>query len=167
MTPPTLQTERLTLRPHVPEDFPAYRDLMVSDRSRFMGGPFSPREAWGMFCHDAACWTLFGHGALAIERGSAFVGQVGISAGPLFPERELGWFLFAEHEGQGYATEAARGLRRWFYENFSGRLVSYTDPHNDSSIAVATRLGAVRDFEAPRQDPEDFVFLHPQPEAQP
>lgn len=167
MIVPTLTTERLTLRAHTPDDYPAYEALMVSDRSRFMGGPYSPKTAWGVFCHDVACWALFGHGALAVDLDGQFIGQVGISAGPLFPERELGWTVLADHEGKGFMTEAATALRAWFYKNFTGRLVSYVDPGNTRSIAVAERLGAVLDPTAPVQDPGDLVFLHPQPEAQP
>ena len=55
----------------------------------------------------------FGHGALMVDaraRGEC-VGQVGINGGPLFPEKELGWFVYEEAEGYGYATEAAAALR--------------------------------------------------------
>lgn len=88
---PDLSTNRLRLRAPVPDDFLAYQRLMASPRARFMGGPFDLRAAWGIFCHDAACWPLFGHGALMIDLRSTgeCVGQVGISAGPLFPEKEL------------------------------------------------------------------------------
>jgi RimJ/RimL family protein N-acetyltransferase len=38
--------------------------------------------------------------------------------------------------------------------------VSYTHPDNEASKAVALRLGAVEDPDAPRQDPEDVVFRY-------
>ncbi|MFW5686208.1 MAG: GNAT family N-acetyltransferase, partial [Spirochaetota bacterium] len=109
MQAPTLQTERLKLRPMRNGDFDAYAALMASPRAGYMGGPFDTRAAWGLFCHDVACWTLFGHGALMLERRDTgeTVGQVGINAGPLFPETELGWMLYDGHEGHGYATEGA------------------------------------------------------------
>ncbi|MCY1557462.1 Acetyltransferase (GNAT) domain protein [compost metagenome] len=92
------------------------------------------------------------------------VGQVGINHGPLFPEKELGWMLYEGHEGQGYAMEAAGALRDWaFAERGFDTLVSYCDPANVRSIAVAKRLGAVLDPDAPRQDQEDLVFRHPRP----
>lgn len=160
---PTLTTERLILRPPVFADFPAYEALWASSRSRYMGGPYNSFAAWGLFCHDIACWELFGHGALMIdlrETGDC-VGQVGINHGPLFPEKELGWLLYEGHEGRGYALEAARALRDWaFAERGLPTLVSYCDPANARSIAVAERLGAVRDEMAARQDPEDVVFRH-------
>ena len=85
---PTLRTERLSLRAMVYKDWPAYAELMLSERARFMGGPFSKKVAWGMFCSDHAQWDFFGWGALMIEdrKTGDCLGQVGIKAGPLFPE---------------------------------------------------------------------------------
>ena len=160
---PTLRTARLVLRPLVLADFDAYLELMASPRSAGMGGPFDEARAWGLFCHDVACWTLFGHGALMIDVAATgeCVGQVGINHGPLFPEKELGWLLYDGFEGQGYVTEAAAALRDWaFAELGLPSLVSYFDPANTRSIAVAERLGAVRDDDAPRQDPDDVVYRH-------
>jgi RimJ/RimL family protein N-acetyltransferase len=163
MLAPTLHTQRLTLRPMVVADFPAYATMLASPRAKGMGGPFTERDAWGMFCHDTACWTLFGHGALMVDRSDTgeTVGQVGINAGPLFPETELGWLLYDGHEGHGFATESAQALRDWvFARRAVDSLVSYTDQTNTASQAVARRLGAVLDTDAPRQDPEDLVWRH-------
>jgi RimJ/RimL family protein N-acetyltransferase len=160
---PTLSTPRLTLRPPVEADYPTYASFLASPRSIYMGGPHTDWAAWGMFCHDIACWQLFGHGALMIELKAtgACIGQVGINHGPQFPEKELGWLLYEGYEGHGYVLEAARALRDWaFAECGLQTLVSYCDPANARSIAVAERLGAVRDELAPRQDAEDVVFRH-------
>lgn len=164
MTPiPTLATPRLVLRPPVLADFPAYAALWASPRSRFMGGPHATFGAWGLFCHDLACWELFGHGALMVDRrdSGACIGQLGINHGPLFPEKEMGWLLYPGHEGHGFATEAARAMRDWaFGPGGLATLVSYIDPENHASIGVAERLGAVRDPLALRPDPEDLVYRH-------
>lgn len=160
---PTLTTARLVLRPPVFTDFPPYAALMASPRSIHMGGPYNAFAAWGLFGHDIAVWHLFGHGALMLDLRSTgeCVGQVGINHGPLFPEKELGWQLYPGHEGHGYASEAARALRDWaFAVRGLPTLVSYIDPANTRSIAVALRLGAARDDAAPRQDPEDLVYRH-------
>lgn len=163
MTAPTLTTARLILRAPVAADFPAYAALMASPRSAGMGGPFDEREAWGMFCHEIACWHLFGHGGLTVirsETGEA-VGMVEINAGPLFPEPELGWQLYDGHEGQGYATEAARAMLDWAFATLPLQsLVSYTGPENFASQAVARRLGAVIDPDAAVQDEGDIVWRH-------
>ncbi len=160
---PRLVTERLTLRAPVAGDFPAYAWLLASPRAKNIGGPHDRRAAWGKFCHGVACWDLFGHGALMIDLRAtgACVGLVDISHGPLFPEKELGWLVYEEHEGRGYATEAAAALRDWAARELGlSGLVSYIDPENRRSIAVAECLGARLDPGAPKQDPEDLVYRH-------
>ena len=160
---PTLQTQRLVLRPMAEADFPAYAAFLASPRAAGLGGPLSKRQAWGLFCHDIACWSLYGHGGLMIDRRAdgICIGQVGISHGPLFPEKELGWLLYEGHEGQGYATEAAIALRSRAAQTLGvPELVSYIAPNNTGSAAVAERLGAARDLVADRPDPNDLVYRH-------
>ena len=160
---PTLTTARLRLRPMQARDWAAYRELMTSDRAVHMGGPFAAPVAWGMFCSDHAQWSLFGVGALMIEdrNSGQCLGQVGINAGPLFPEYELGWFLYPHAEGHGHAFEAASALRDWAMNTRQlPTLVSYIDAANARSIALARRLGASPDAQAARPDPADLVFRH-------
>ena len=167
-TIPTLTTARLILRAPIVDDFPAYATLLASPRARYMGGPYNRRVAWGLFCHDIACWELFGHGGLMIDLRTTgeCVGQVGINHGPLFPEKELGWQLFEGQEGRGYATEAAIVLRDWAANVLRlHRLVSYVHPDNYRSAAVAERLGATLDPDAPKQDPGDLVYRHRLPQS--
>ncbi len=160
---PTLQTERMILRVQTIDDWLEYASLMMSDRSVFMGGPFSRDAAWGLFCHDVAQWTLMGHGALMMEdrQSGLCLGQVGINSGPLFPEHELGWLVYEHAEGKGYANEAALALKHWaFHEKKLETLVSYIDPLNIRSRTLAERLGAELDADAPRQDTTDLVYRH-------
>jgi RimJ/RimL family protein N-acetyltransferase len=167
LTIPTLTTERLILRPPVVDDFPAYALLLASPRATYMGGPYTQRAAWGLFCHDVACWELFGHGGLMVDLRitGECVGQVGINHGPLFPEKELGWQLYEGREGRGYATEAAMVLRDWAMQTLRlDNLVSYVHPENRRSVAVAERLGATLDTDALRQDPGDLVYRHLSPQ---
>ena len=157
---PRLVTHRLILRAPTEADFPAYADFLNSTRARGMGGPYGTRAAWGLFCHEVAGWTLYGHGALMVDlrASGACVGQVSISHGPLYPEKELGWLIYDGHEGRGYATEAAMVLRDWAHEAIGlDHLVSYIDPGNARSIALAERIGATPDAQARGQDPGDLV----------
>jgi RimJ/RimL family protein N-acetyltransferase len=163
LTIPTLTTERLILRAPVVDDFPTYALLLASPRAAYMGGPYTQRAAWGLFCHDVACWELFGHGGLMVDLRitGECVGQVGINHGPLFPEKELGWQLYEGQEGRGYATEAAMALRDWAMRTLRlDNLVSYVHPENHRSAAVAERLGATLDPNAPKQDLGDLVYRH-------
>jgi len=160
---PTLVTARMSLRPMVAADWEPYSVLMLSERSRYMGGPFPVSEAWGMFCADHAGWDLYGAGALMLEELDTGIclGQVGINSGPLFPEQEIGWLVFPEAEGRGYAFEAASALLDWARNaRRLDTLVSYVDPQNARSCRLAERLGATLDGKAPRPDPTDLVYRH-------
>lgn len=162
---PTLQNNRVRLRAMSIDDWPDYFNLMQSQHAAYMGGPFSIDAAWGMFCQDVAQWPLMGHGALMIEDTSngLCVGQVGINSGPLFPEHELGWFVYQNSEGHGYAFEAAMMLRDWALDKEGldlSTLVSYVDPDNVRSQRLAERLGATLDADASRPKPKDLVYRH-------
>nr|WP_242500581.1 GNAT family N-acetyltransferase [Tropicimonas sp. IMCC6043] len=163
---PVLTTPRLTLRPYRFEDFEPVAAFLASDRARPMHGPYSREAAWAWFTNNVAQWSLFGYGGLMIEAQGRTVGQVSINSGLAFPEPELGWFLFDGNEGQGFATEAARALRDFAYESAGlETLVSYCTPENAASIALAERLGATLDPEAPRPAPSVVVYRHPAADA--
>jgi RimJ/RimL family protein N-acetyltransferase len=170
-TAPTIDTQNLRLRAHVSADFDAYADVFASDRAGYMG-QLKRRQAWFSFCSDVAQWSLFGHGAWAVETldGGTFVGQVALLKPDHFPELELGWMMTAQGEGKGYAFEAAQMARDYAYAELGqDTLVSYIDPKNTRSIALATRLGAVRDDNAERPDGETLietvVYRHPEASA--
>ncbi len=163
VTVPTVTTPRLTLRPMRYGDWNDYADLMCAGRARYMGGPFSKDTAWRLFCSDHAQWDFFGCGALMVDcrETGACLGQVAVNAGPLFPEWELGWFLYPSAEGRGYAFEAASALRDWARDARQlATLVSYVDPENQPSRRLAERLGARLDETAARPHPRDLVFRH-------
>lgn len=153
---PTISTSRLSLRPHRVEDFDALAALFATDRSRFMGGPLSRKDIWRWFAAEVGSWPLLGIGSWAIERTAdqAYLGQVGLNHPADYPETELGWTLFEEFEGHGYAQEAARVVLDWARTNHDlPSIVSYISPGNDRSVALALRLGATHDPVAPL--PED------------
>ncbi len=58
---------------------------------------------------------------------------------------ELGWTVFAEHRGQGYATETALALMEWAArEHRVRRFISSTTPDNAPSLRVHEKLGFQR-----------------------
>jgi RimJ/RimL family protein N-acetyltransferase len=169
-TAPTLETERLVLRAHQLADFPPLAALFATGRSRFMNGPKSLDDVWRGFMCDVGQWPILGYGTWAIERKATgeYVGQVGLNRPPEYPEDELGWLLFDGFEGRGFAFEAAARARSFAFDVLRlPTLVSYVDPSNLRSIALAKRLGAARDPSAPKpQHDPCLVFRHPTPHRQ-
>ncbi|MFD0978866.1 GNAT family N-acetyltransferase [Tropicimonas aquimaris] len=154
-TIPTLETERLVLRLPRVADYPDFEAFMHSDRSRFVGGPQTDRwQSWRAFAHLTSMWLLRGYGIFAMERRDtgAVIGSVGPWEPITWPERELSWSIWsAADEGRGYVTEAMRAVHAWVFDGLGwDTCVSYVDPENHRSAAVAQRLGAVLDPDAPR-----------------
>lgn len=164
---PTLHTERLTLRPYRRGDWDAYLAFATAaERTKFMGGPRDLEGAWGWFTNDTASWSLYGFGTLALDIDGQMIGFSGLVQPPFFPEPECGWALFDGYEGQGFATEAAKAMLSYTFENTDlSSIVSYVDKDNAASAAVAKRLGGVVDSDAPTpwQDGTDFVFRYMRP----
>ena len=150
---PTLHTPRLTLRAPQMADFSAYAAFVTSDRTRFMGGPHDEATAWAWFCNDTAQWPLLRMGGLTIVHNGVQIGQVAVCHGPIFPEPELGWFLFGGQEGKGFAFEAAGAMRDWALGTRGlATITSYIDARNTASVALAIRLGGVLDPHASTPD---------------
>ena len=152
-------------------DFAPLYDLFGSDRARFMGGPIPPKDMWYWIASEVGSWPLKGFGSWGVERksDSAFLGQLGINHPHHFPEVELGWVFLEPYEGQGYAQEAAHAALTWWWQDESNPdLVSYIDPENARSIALAKRLGATRDDAAKRPTGETaddtHVYRHRRPQ---
>lgn len=166
---PILTTARLRLRGHSRSDLDRLCDLMGSDHARFMGGPMPRKDAWRWLASEVAMWDLMGHGAWGIEASDGrFIGQVGLLKPPHFPEVEIGWTLLPEAEGKGYAFEAASAALAWAWDQGFETLVSYITPENTRSRALAGRLGATLDPDAPRPDgetPEETIVYRHSPDS--
>ncbi|MEM7490581.1 MAG: GNAT family N-acetyltransferase [Pseudomonadota bacterium] len=160
---PTLTTERLVLRAPVAGDWPHWRAFFSSERARFVNGGH-PENAWRAFGHFMGHWVLRGFGSFVLTRADdpRPLGAAGPWHPEGWPEPEIGWSLWsAEAEGQGYAAEAARACLAHARDALGWpAAVSYIDPENAASIALATRLGARHDPTAQAPFQGDLVYRH-------
>ncbi|RUM05583.1 GNAT family N-acetyltransferase [Rhizobium chutanense] len=149
---PSLETERLTLRPHRLDDFEAHAALWADkDVVRFISDVASTREqSWSRMLRLAGMWHHMGFGFLAIvEKASGrFIGEAGFmeSRREMDPSiegtMELGWALTPSAHGRGYATEALTALIGWAGTHFPGKPMScIISPENQASLRVAAKLG--------------------------
>ena len=143
MTPPTLNTRRLTLGPATPAQAEAFIAFCATEDGRFIGGPASRRDAWEGAAIGAGLWHVRGFGPFWVSLGDVPVGRVGVYYPVWRAEPELAWTIYPAFQGQGFATEAARVAREWAYGVLGlGPLCSLIDVENGASIRVAQKLGA-------------------------
>ena len=145
---PTLETERLRLRPFRRSDLDDYA-AMNADREvlRYLGGgpePWDRGRSWRHLAFLMGHWRLGGTGmwALELKESGAFLGVTGFAAPSGWPGFELAWTLARRWWGHGYATEGARAaLDHAFTVWKKDRVISLVNPENRASIRVAERLG--------------------------
>jgi len=130
-----------------------------------MTQPVTRSDIWRDFCGLVATWLLRGHGAWTVTEQSdgETLGFVLVGAEPGDEAHELGFMLVEPAEGRGIAFEAAVAARDWAWSMLQvPRLVSYVDPANTRSAALARRLGAIRGDD---RDHNTQVFYYPRPEG--
>lgn len=140
-----VETERLFIRDWVPDDWKRYKPLATDPRVlKYIGVDPSPDERIQAFVErgiqtaKARGWILWP----VIHRDDAeLIGFCGFNDG--FPSGvELGWRLRPEYWGRGLATEIARAVMEYGWNEFGfERLISVIHPDNRASIRVAEKLG--------------------------
>jgi RimJ/RimL family protein N-acetyltransferase/class 3 adenylate cyclase len=157
--PTTLETDRLILRPPVPEDAeplaPMYADPEVM---RYLGDgrTLTPEETKRSVKRMMEGWQADGFGLFTVVRkdDDAVIGRVGLivwnpetwqttslsAEGP--KELEVGYTIGKPYWGNGYATEAAAAARDFALRELEAqRLIALIIHGNDASENVARKLG--------------------------
>ena len=145
---PTLETDRLMLRPLGPDDIKPLADFYASPRSSFVGGPLTDELAWRVLAGEIGHWTLrgFGRWSVRLKSTDEVIGLIGLWEPFGWPEPEIGWDLYDGFEGKGYATEAGKAARDYAYGTLNWpTAISLVADGNDGSARVAQRLGCRED----------------------
>lgn len=165
---PVLTTDRLILRKPGGRDTDTVLAFFQSDRAEYVGGPYTLGRAWRHFASEVGHWDLLGFGmwAITLKGDDRILGLAGPWCPADWPEPEIGWLVFDGVEGKGIAFEAAQATLAHAFGTLGWTTaVSYIDHDNARSIALAKRLGAVLDPDAPqpKADYDCLVFRHPTP----
>jgi RimJ/RimL family protein N-acetyltransferase len=145
-----IETNRLTLRPFVDDDFDAFHAMRSHEEVvRYLyEEPFSPAQSRDLLDRKivGASWAKEGDwlSVAVVERDSRLtVGDVGMS---WVSERdrtgEIGFIFDPRHQGKGFATEAAGALLGWAFETAGlHRVVGRLEARNAASARVLEKLG--------------------------
>jgi len=174
VTIPTLDTPRLRLRPHRPDDLAACAALWADPGVvRFITGrPQTREETWARLLRYAGHWTWLGFGYWAVEElaSGAYVGELGFAdfhregLPQLAGLPELGWALNPAVQGRGYATEALRAVQAWGDAHLPAAATAcIVAPDNLASLRVAAKLGYREVERVARNDGETLLFTRANP----
>lgn len=149
MSCPTLETERLLLRPFAESDTDAFFAIMDTPEVRdwlCLPDSFNRAAAWSSMAFFLGQWELRGTGNWALEEKATgrLIGRAGTHRPEYedWPGVEIGWTLHPEVWGQGFATEAGLVARDYGFDVLGEKeLFSCILPSNHRSQAVAQRLG--------------------------
>ncbi|MES2961662.1 MAG: GNAT family N-acetyltransferase [Pseudomonadota bacterium] len=167
-----METERLILREWQESDILPFiemnRDLEVM---KYFPALFSADETRNLVVRIKSHFREHGFGLFAVELKSEkkFIGFVGLAI-PTFeahftPAVEIGWRFSSKYFGQGYATEAAKKVLEFAFEELKlKKVVSFTTKLNQPSINVMKKLGmthdAKDDFQHPKLDKNHPLSSH-------
>jgi RimJ/RimL family protein N-acetyltransferase len=148
-----IDTERLLLRRWRGEDRePFYRLNSDARVMEFFPECLTRAESDSLFDRISEHFRKHGFGLFAAELGDdrSFIGFVGLAV-PSFkahftPCVEIGWRLAADYWGRGLATEGARAVLKYAFDELAlGSLVSFTVPANARSRRVMEKIGMTHD----------------------
>ena len=165
--PDSFETERLIIRAPRPKDaelsYAAVRESAEDLRPWMPWATSLPslEETRMMYRRAAAGWIAREQFALVLIRRSdgLFVGRSGLERVDWsVPCMEIGYWCRTSLVGQGYITEAVRGITAFAFEHLQAeRLEIRCDVRNTRSAAVAERAGYVLEARLHHQmrDPQD------------
>jgi RimJ/RimL family protein N-acetyltransferase len=141
---PTLQTARLQLRPYRDADISELLPLIgrreVAATTLRIAHPYTEQDARAFLnlTHDPDKIWL----AIALRSDGRQIGGIGLRLEPQHQHAELGYWLGVPYWGQGYATEAAREMLRYGFEDLGmHRIFASHFKHNLASGRILKKLG--------------------------
>lgn len=144
---PSLETERLILRPPRVEDFPRWAAFHQEEETmRFIGGVQAPAVTWRSIMAMGGMWALTGEGMFSVieKETGQWIGRIGPLHHYEWPGKEVGWSLMREAQGRGYAVEAAVAAMDYAFDALEWRdVIHCIAPENLASARLADRLGSI------------------------
>jgi RimJ/RimL family protein N-acetyltransferase len=143
-SPPTLETERLRIRPYDNDDIPELLPLVgareVAATTLRIAHPYTEQDARAFFelaKEPDKLWL-----AITLRSDGRQIGGIGLRLEPQNQHAELGYWLGVAYWGKGYATEAAREVLRYGFEDLRlHRIFATHFKHNPASGKILKKIG--------------------------
>lgn len=135
-------TARLAFRCWRDADLPLAQALFGDRRvTALVGGPFDDAQIRARLDFEIANQREHGFSYWPVSADDIFVGCCGLK--PRAPQiHELGFYFLPEHQGRGYASEAARGVIAFaFHHLLADALFAGHHPDNTASQRTLEKLG--------------------------
>lgn len=141
-----LTTDRLTLRPLVPDDAEDYAAMRFHPEVTKWLPPAGDADpltaARGTIDRFAAAWRDEGYSPWGVFREGRLIGHGGLNHVPEFDATEVLWALHPDAWGKGYATEVAKAALAFGFGTVGLPLIfAITLENNVASQAVMKRIG--------------------------
>jgi RimJ/RimL family protein N-acetyltransferase len=152
LVPPTLETERLILRPFALEDAPRVQ-LLAGDREVASTTLRIPHPYTAVLAEEwiATHPKLMAEGkaiplAIVLAASRELIGAIGLEIQTDHQRAELGYWVGTPYWGKGYCTEAARVMVRYGFDELGlNRVVAHYLARNPASGRVLEKIGMKRE----------------------
>ena len=152
MQRPTLETERLVLRPFVLADAPRVQhlagDRAVAEFTLNIPHPYpdGAAEKWIASHQPKYEKGELVNFAITLRSDGELIGAVGLTLVSAHLRAEIGYWIGKPYWGQGYCTEAARAVVRYGFDVLKlNRIQSRHFVGNPASGRVMQKLGMIRE----------------------
>ena len=145
---PTLETERLVLRPFVPGDAPRVK-LLAGERDIAATTVRIPHpyeegmaENWIATHQEDFERSVSVNFAITLKGTAELIGSIGLILNRDHENAELGYWIGKPYWNRGYSTEAARAVLRYAFATLRlNRVFAHHFSHNTASGRVMQKLG--------------------------
>jgi ribosomal-protein-alanine N-acetyltransferase len=164
-----IETDRLILSgwraDEVGDLYRLHGDPLVAQYLTKHGQPWTKEEMDKALAHWIELFETVKMGKLRVRRkaDNVLVGRAGYGIYPRTGEPELGYSLYPEHWGHGYAFEAASALRDWIFRDTEwDHFIGMADVRNAASIKILRAIGMIPQGQQVNEDDQlcEFHIYH-------
>lgn len=149
-----IETERLRLRELNKDDFDNLKAILQDPFTmKYYPKPYDDSGVLKWLEWSFACYKKRGFGLWAVElKDGTFIGDTGITLQNIDGKDvfEIGYHFNNEYWGNGYAIEAARACKDWFFKNTEYyEVYSYMNKKNirSSNVAIKNGMSFIKEYE--------------------